>query len=92
MKFFNVGSIELEIKVGAAPSASQKEAVQQPKQIETAVPLKNNKPQTKQIDKEQEITEQDIEIEVENKPPKYETQYNDQVKMVKDLFDAKIFD
>ena len=94
MKFYNVPSIELEIKVGATPYSTKNTKQEQETQPETEIPLKTTQPQTKQIDKEQQITveEDDIKPQPLQKTNKYETKYNDQVKMVKDLFDAKIFE
>ena len=94
LKFYNGSSIELEIKVGATPVNINKNANEEAKSVETEIPLKTTKPQTKQLDEEQNSSEEDYSAEVPetNNPVKFETKYNDQVKMVKDLFDAKIFE
>ena len=94
LKYYNVPSIELEIKVGLKPVSTSNIKNEQEKQPETEIPLKATQPQIKQMDKETDNSEPDYETEVQSSQNeiKYEVKYNDQVKMVKDLFDAKVFE
>ncbi|MBQ7449783.1 DNA polymerase III subunit gamma/tau [bacterium] len=100
LKFYNVPSIELEIKIG---EVALKSKIQNPEPI--ADEQKNQKQDeislTQNILKESEFVEENsnsdlVEMaevnEISDNQPEYKVKYSDQVNMVKDLFDAKVFD
>ncbi len=103
IKFYNVPSIELEITIGTASAQTIQNSPTEKKAIETDDPLKIVLPQEEvNVNIVEDIEPKTIsEVEPENhsldknktteQQVNYETKYNDQVKMVKDLFDAKIF-
>ena len=99
LKFYNVPSIELEIKIGDAPVAPKIQPSL--KTTEENNIIEQTKAVSKKELEEQNITDEEIEVEQEisnnkdNLPIEkttYENKYSDQVKMVKDLFDAKVFE
>ena len=96
LRFYNVPSIELEIRIGDAPSASKKQSAENIQVTEIQNNTEVERQEMKQS-KEDEIYNEEIvetaEIaDTQKTEPTYKNKYSDQVKMVKDLFDAKIFD
>ena len=102
LKFYNSASIEIEILVGAKSSnlkSSQTEQTQQKPSIlsqkTTTKPETISKQETnKNTNEYQKTFSEETDTDSKNESPlNYEyNNYTDQVKMVKDLFDAKIFD
>ena len=98
LKFYNVPSIEVEIKIGEAPinpvikptsiSEKEKDSIEK-EEISSQSSITNS---ILFSEKAETLQENRIDESVEQKFAIYENKYSDQVKMVKDLFDAKVFE
>ena len=106
LKYYNVSSIDVEIRVGAAPSTpkiveSQVAAQEQKKNLNETDLNTTEKPeqkfekptQAKPQSQNNNIDQNEDEfIDAENIKYDAKRNYSDQVKMAIDLFDAKVFD
>ena len=98
LKFYNVPSIELEIKIGDAPEnpeiqpVSMSENQQEQPEIEKNISVSETQNEIPNL-ADAETKQENIETQNTNSQPfTYENKYSDQVKMVKDLFNAKVFE
>ena len=103
LKYYNVPSIELEIRIGEAPAESAIQNTTKSEKpentnkteevVNVSVPDTKKQPATNSISTGEKTSDEPDNTEIANsKPLTYEAQYSDQVKMVKELFDAKVFE
>ena len=101
IRYYNVPSIELEIKTGEVPAPKvsvpfKKDNIEEKINEDIAIPEISEEQETvpERIELNEETTAAQEEVEVDKIAPmdKPYVKYNDQVKMVKDMFDAKVFD